>query len=89
MKEPLAVIVLFLLVALGWNQSFETHYAAIRGQNITRMARSGKGRKGSAAYSGRQEFLNPTPVPDRSWMWAPTAIDAPETSATKEGRGRR
>jgi hypothetical protein len=81
MRALAAVGFLLLLITLGWNQSFESHWQQVTGQPITGPAKRAL-RTGSAAPSysyGSAQSTAPVATPqDRSWIFKPTILDPPK-----------
>ena len=81
MQALAAAAFLFLLIALGWKQPFESHWQQVTGKTTTTAAKQGL-RNGQAygpsGYGGGAAGSAPTATPqDRSWLFQRTILDPP------------
>jgi hypothetical protein len=87
MREALAFLSLIALVVLGWNQSYQDHFAHMTGGSIAPKKRTTPKPVVRVAPQPGQvpQSISPT-TRDRSWMWQKTNMDQPYDNT--RGRGR-
>lgn len=78
MKEGLAVILFFMLIALGWKQSYKTHVNNLFGVTEAEQQRATTVLTGATpSVALPNPYVAPAPTPDRSWLFSPKAMDKP------------
>lgn len=79
MKEALAIILLVILVAFGWKQSYQSHIQHFLGEAVAPPAAKRFATPvvtaGAPASASQTPLVAPTPAPDRSWIFGPRAMD--------------
>ena len=80
MRAMVALVFLFVLISLGWNKSFETHWRFVMGKPMTEASK--RALRNAPAYGsspyGSGIAAEPAPTPtDRSWLFRRTILDPP------------
>lgn len=75
MKVLLEIAIVFLLIAMGWQQSFRDHWLRISGRpSAPTPAGRAAARPGGGSAPNVSHPISATPE-DRSWMWKRTQLD--------------
>ncbi len=83
MKELAAFTFLIVLVWVGWNQPYGAHFTSVVGDPPSVPAPSPEQTIPVATVSRQATetgVSQPTPNPDKGWMWKKTTMDAPYKS---------
>ena len=84
MKELAAFILLIVLIGVGWNQSYRSHFSGVAGKPAAADAAS------VAVASAARPSPEATPSRDSTWMWNKTSMDAPHAPINDDkGGGKR
>jgi hypothetical protein len=82
MREALVFVFLILLVWVGWRQPYSEHFGVVAGVPTPEAKIA---TPTPAPDAGKARPATPAPH-DRSWMFAPTKMDAPYSSSGSHGR---
>ena len=80
MKEAVAILFAIVLIALGWDQSYQNQYVAVRRSfaTISGMRLPQLPNTASFAPGTPEPQAAPAPAPggDKSWMWQRSTLDS-------------
>jgi hypothetical protein len=75
MKVLVELLVIVILVAAGWNQSYRLHLERLFGADSSASGRSIRAPQTAAPYWSAPAAFRSSPAPDNSWLWQRTILD--------------
>jgi hypothetical protein len=75
MKVLVELLVIVILLAAGWNQSYRLHLERLFGADAGTAGRRTDAPQTASRYRPAEPALRTTPAPDNSWLWERTILD--------------
>lgn len=94
MKEFVALVLVMVLIFIGWNQPFKTHFSSVVGDLPPAAAVISPPLADASPASLPQGVPTPvapqaTPARDATWLWKKTTMDSPHAATESKGEAKR